>query len=155
MGVFRTEADRIVELSPNDALRLASAGILVAYSGDWEKGMSLMAKAIELNPHHQTWYHFAYFYDAYRQGLDEEALAAAQKLNLPEFFWAHQVLAAAHAQLGMTDKATDAIAALLELYPGYTIADMIDMHRTYNHGDDLITRMADGLRKAGLPEGTE
>ena len=154
MGVFRIEADRIVELSPNDALRLASVGILVAYSGDWEKGMSLMAKAIELNPHHQTWYHFAFFYDAYRQGLDDEALAAAQKLNIPEFFWAHQVLAAAYAQLGMMDKATDAIAALLELYPGYTITDMIGMHRTYNHGDDVIDRMTDGLRKAGLPEGT-
>ena len=114
--------------------------------------MSLMAKAIELNPHHQTWYYFAYFYDAYRQGLDEEALAAAQKVNMPGFFWAHQILAAAYAQLGMAEEATAAISALLELYPGYTMEDMIGMHRAWNHDDDLIERIADGLRKAGLPE---
>jgi TolB-like protein len=154
MGIFYTEADRALELAPNDTLILASAGIHLAYSGKWERGMSLIARAIELNPHHQTWYHFAYFYDAYRQGLDETALAAAQRLNMPGFFWAYQVLAAVYAQLGMADEATSAVATLRELYPGYSIRTMHDMHRLWNFEDDVISRMAEGLRTAGLPEDT-
>jgi hypothetical protein len=114
-----------------------------------------MAKAIQLNPDHQTWYHFSYFYDAYRQALDEEALAAALKINTPGFFWTHQVLAAAYAQLGMATEAADAVATVQEMYPGYSIQTMIDLHRMWNHGDDVIERMADGLRKAGLPETTD
>jgi adenylate cyclase len=152
--LFRTESDRALELAPNDTLVLAVAGHFLAYSGSWERGMSIMAKAIELNPHHQTWYHFSYFYDAYRQGLDEDALAAAQRINMPGFFWTHQVLAAAYAQLGMATEAADAVATLQEMYPGYSIQTMIDLHRMWNHGDDVINRMADGLRKAGLPEET-
>jgi len=31
---------------------------------------------------------------------------------------------------------------------------MIDLHRLWNYEEDVIARMADGLRKAGLPETT-
>ena len=154
MGIFRTEADRAIKLAPNNTLILAVAGHFLAYSGSWEQGMSLMARAIELNPHHQTWYHFPDFYDAYRQGQNEAALAAAQKINMPGFFWTHQVLAAAYAQLGMAQEAGEAVATLQTLYPGYSIQTMADVHRMWNFEDELITRMADGLRKAGLPEET-
>ena len=71
MRLFHSEIDRALELAPNDAEMLAATGHFLAYSGSWERGMSLMAKAIELNPYHQPWYYFPYFYDAYRQGLDD------------------------------------------------------------------------------------
>ena len=152
MGLFHTAVDRVFELAPNDAFRLAAAGAHLAYSGNWERGLSLMARAMELNPHHQTWYHFPYFYDAYRQGQDEAALAAAQRINMPGFFWTHQVLAPAYAQLGMADEAAAAVATLREVYPGFSIQTMIDIHRLWNFEDDVIDRMTEGLRKAGLPE---
>ena len=155
MGVFYTEADRTLELMPNDAFMLAAAGHFLAYSGNWERGLTLMARAIDLNPHHQTWYHFPDFYDAYRQGHDEAALAAAQRINMPGFFWNHVALAAALGQLRMAEEAATAIKALGETYPGYSIETMVEMHRMWNFEDDVIARMAEGLRKAGLPEGTD
>ncbi|MDP6952269.1 MAG: hypothetical protein QGF53_05855 [Alphaproteobacteria bacterium] len=132
----------------------ATVGHYLSYSGSWERGISLMDKAIALNPHHHTWYHFPYFYDAYRQGNDDEALAAALKLDMPGFFWTHQVLAVAYAQVGMMDEAAEAVSTLRELYPGYSIQTMVEMHRLWNYEDDVIDRLADGLRKAGLPEAT-
>ena len=74
---------------------------------------------------------------------------------MPGFFWTHQVLAAVYGQLGMADEAAAAVATLNELYPGYSIQTMIDMHRFWNHEDDMIDRMAEGLRLAGLPEGAD
>ena len=114
--------------------------------------MSLMARAIELNPHHQTWYHGPYFYDAYRQGLDDDALAAALRLNMPGFYWPYVLRTAAYGQLGMVDEAAASLARLHELYPGYSIQTQIDEQRLWNFEDDMIARMSDGLRKAGLPE---
>ncbi len=152
MGVFLEEADRAIELAPNDSYMLATAGAHLALSGSWERGRSLMAWAIALSPHHQTWYHFLYFYDAYRQGLYADALAAARRINMPGYFATYVVLAAVYGQLGMADKAADAVANLHELYPGYSIETWHERGRLWNHEDDLIERMAVGLRKAGLPE---
>ena len=154
MPLFHSEIDRALQLLPNDATMLAAVGHFLSYSGGWERGISLMDKAIALNPHHHTWYHFPYFYDAYRQGKDDEALAAALKLDMPGFFWTHQVLAASYAQVGMMDEAAEAVSTLQELYPGYSIQTMTEMHRLWNYEDDVIDRLADGLRRAGLPEVT-
>ena len=52
----------------------------------------------------------------------------------------------------MPGEAAEAVKNLLELWPGYSIQTMTDMHRLWNYEDDVIERMADGLRKAGLPE---
>ncbi len=155
LGGFRSELDRAMELAPNDAMSLAGAGILLCYSGSWERGFALLERAIELNPHHQTWYHIPYFYDAYRQGKDEDALAAARRINMPGFFWTHLMLAAAYGQLGMASEAASAVATLRELWPGYNIQMMVDLHRLWNYEEDVIDRMAEGLRKAGLPEETD
>ena len=155
LETFRSETDRAVELAPNDTMLLAGAGVALCYSGSWERGLELLEKAIELNPHHQTWYHIPYFYDAYRQGRDEDALAAARRINMPGFFWIHALLAAGYAQVGMADEASTAVTTLRELYPSYSIETMIETHRQWNFEQPVIDRMADGLRKAGLPESTD
>jgi adenylate cyclase len=152
MRIFHTETDRALELAPNDTFILAAAGLSLAYSGSWERAMSLMARAIELNPHHQTWYHFPYFYDAYRQGHNEAALAAALQINMPGFFWNHVVLAAAYGQLGLEDEASSSVGTLHDLYPGFSVSTLEEHLRIWNFEEGLIDRMADGLRKAGLPE---
>ena len=151
---FRATGERALRLAPNDAAMLAMHGHYSAYSGDWVYGLGLMDRAVELNPNHQPWYHFPYFYNEYRQGNYDAALDAALKIGMPGFFWPHQVTAAAYAQLGMEEEAAEAITALLELWPGYSIQAMADIHRLWNFEEDVIERMADGLRKAGLPENT-
>jgi len=152
LSLFRSEGETSIALAPNNSQILASVGHFLAYSGDWDEGMALMNRAVALNPRHQTWYHFPYFYDAYRQGLDDEALAAALRLNMPQFFWTHTVLAAGYGQLGMTGEAVAAVAALHEAYPGYTIQTMAEQMRVWNFEANLIDRMAEGLRKAGVAE---
>ena len=155
LGTFRSETEKALELAPNDTLLLASAGVHIAYSGGWDEGLSHMARAIKLNPHHQTWYHIPYFYNAYRRGDDQAALAVGLRINMPGFFWIQSLLAAAYGQLGMAGEAASAVASLQELYPGYSIETMTEIHRQYNFEDEVVARMADGLRKAGLPENSD
>ena len=48
---FRAEAERAIQLNPNNALTLGDLGLQIAYSGEWERGLALLVhKAIALNP---------------------------------------------------------------------------------------------------------
>jgi hypothetical protein len=65
-------------------------------------------------------------------------------------------LAAANAWLGHMKEAHDAAAQLQKVYPGFTVQTLLDWHRS----DDptfkaQFQRIAEGLRKAGVPEGEQ
>jgi hypothetical protein len=51
-------------------------------------------------------------------------------------------------------KARRALAELQRLRPGTTIADAVALQHTFNFEMDYIDKMVEGLRKAGMPEGT-
>jgi TolB-like protein/tetratricopeptide (TPR) repeat protein len=146
---FFVEAERALALNPNNATVLASAGSYLAYAGKWERGLALVKKAVALNPHHPGWYYFPFFWDHYRKAEYEEALAQAQKINLPGLFWTYVTLAAGYGQLGRKEEAQAAVADLLELYPDYP-ENARHEFRKYNWSEDLIENIMDGLRKAGL-----
>ena len=58
---------------------------MIAYAGDWEYGLDLIERAMQLNPHHPGWYHFVAFCDAYRRHDYRGALASALKVNMPAY----------------------------------------------------------------------
>lgn len=62
---------------------------MMGFAGDWERGVSLMQRAMELNRHHPGWYYNIFFHDHYRKGENEAALLAAKKINVPEYHWTH------------------------------------------------------------------
>ena len=68
--------------------------IMIAYSGDWERGVALEQRAVELNRHHPGWYHLVLFHHYYRKGEYEAALQTAKKINMPEFHWMQLMTAA-------------------------------------------------------------
>ena len=52
LPAFRRAAERAIALNPMDAISVAYMGILTAYAGDWARGMALVERGIQLNPHH-------------------------------------------------------------------------------------------------------
>ena len=53
---LRTAGERALALNPMDACTAAYVGQTLAYSGDWDRGCALIARATTLNPHHPGWY---------------------------------------------------------------------------------------------------
>ena len=47
-------AERAMALNPLDGSN--EAIFLITFTGDWERGRALVARAMELNPHHPGWY---------------------------------------------------------------------------------------------------
>ena len=121
------------------------------HAGD-ERGITLVRKAIALDPFHPPWFHFPIARYHFERGEYEEALVAARKIDIPDFFYPHVYLAAIYAELGRQSEAQSALEELLKVRPDFTIEKLIHDRRKYNASDDSIRHWVAALRKAGLPE---
>ncbi|MGB7737468.1 MAG: TIR domain-containing protein [Steroidobacteraceae bacterium] len=144
----RTAAERAVSLNPLDAATAAFMGLLIAYSGDWPRGCELAERGLKLNPNLPGMYNYTAWHDAYGRKDYRRALELALKLNTPDNFYQHAVLAMCYAQLGKMDAAHKSLQEMLALKPDYgKVARLL-------HGKwiqpELVEQLMDGLRKAGL-----
>jgi len=148
LPAFRIAAHRAIELNPMDGFTLAYLGFLIAYSGDWERGGALSAKARSLNPHHPGWYWFVPCFDAYRKGEYRRALEFVQKVNMPGFWRTNLALAAICGQLDHVDPAREAALALLTQRPEFPVTAREELAIWWE--PVLVDHLIEGLRKAGL-----
>lgn len=117
MHFFRKEhvaclsaAERAVALNSLDTSN--EAMFLIALCGQWDRGIALIRRAIELNPHHPRWYEWVVAFNAFRQRNYRDAIDETLKENLPEVFWTHVLLASAYGHLGEMAVAHAALQAL-------------------------------------------
>ena len=152
LSAFRTAAERATALNPRDTFTLAHMGLFTVYGGDWTSGTRMARRAMTLNPHHPGWYHFADVLNHYRQKDYEQALAAAQKVNLPLKTDYHFCLAAINAQLGRQGAAREAVRELLAVDPGFAATARREYGKWFFVEDSraMLEHLFDGLRKAGL-----
>ena len=146
---FTQFADRAVSLNPNDAFVLADLGTWMGYSGLWERGKEWVARAMQLNPRHQSWLYQIWHLDYYRQQQYQESRDAALKMNLPGNFMVQASLAAAYAMNGEQQKAEETLSRVLELRPDFA-ADPRAPFRARGLPPELIEQLMLGLRAAGL-----
>jgi TolB-like protein/Tfp pilus assembly protein PilF len=145
---FRVTADRAISLNPMDGATAAFMGMLIAYSGDWERGCALSDKGCQLNPNHPGWYRYPAWHDSYRKKDYRKALDLAFQLNAPQNYYTHAVLAMCYAQLGRMEEARKALRDMLALKPNYAEVAR-ELHGRWIQ-PDLVEQLMDGLRKAGL-----
>jgi tetratricopeptide (TPR) repeat protein len=107
---------------------------------------------MKLDPFHPTVFHIIIADYHFDRAQYEEALAAALKVDAPDYFWTEILLAGIYAELGEQDEAARALEELLRLYPGFTIQTLIEEWKKWNASDGRIRRSVAALRKAGLPE---
>jgi tetratricopeptide (TPR) repeat protein len=157
---FQVHADRAIKLNPRNTDTLAMVGIMMGYSGDWERSRELTQRAMEMNPNHAGWYYFNSFFNEYRQRHYAEALAIAQKMNLPEYWASSMALAIAHAQLGHAAQARQAANELLRIWPGFEQEYyQLGLVNWIFEQPELVEHINQGLSKAGItlviPENTQ
>ena len=98
--LFLLEAEKALALNPNSPFLTGYLGWLLALYGEWDRGLAILAKGVELNPHYPGWFHIAPFFYFYRRGKYLEAHQEAQQLQMPQLFWDPLLRAAALGQLG-------------------------------------------------------
>ena len=148
LDACRPVAERTIALNPMDGAISAFIGLLLALSGDWERGCAAAEAARKLNPHFPGWYWLAPSFNAYHKGDYREAIAIAKRVNIPGYFWVPATTAAAFGQLGDLGAAQDALRELLAIRPEFGATARAEFGKWFQ--PDLLETYLDGLRKAGL-----
>jgi TolB-like protein len=152
LGAFRAAAERAMALNPYDSDAMAMIGILSCYGGRWEEGVALTERAMALNPNHPGWYRFGIAFDQLRRQDYAAALETAQRINLPLYFADPYVRTVAHAYLGHTRQARDALAEFVTLWPREDFGAFQETHleRWFYATPELTRLTLEGLKRAGL-----
>ncbi len=144
------EVEIALALNPNAPVPIGFLGWLLALFGEWERGLAILKKGMELNPHFPGWFHLAPFVYLYSQERYEEAHQEAQQFQIPQLFWDPLLRAATLSRLGRNPEAAQAAAELLQMRPDFSTSGrfLISCFIKYDY---LIDAIIDGLRQAGLP----
>lgn len=148
------EAMRVGELAlaanPNDAELLGEFGTRVALAGDWQRGAILLDRAIALNPGRGGYYYGTRALVAFFLNDNQAALAAIQQAELDKFPLFHAVAAIIYADANLPAEARDEGRAFMRMYPAFTSNLAAELQMRFHRPQDQL-RVAEGLRKAGLP----
>jgi len=140
--------ERAAELNPNDADVLAEYGDALVYDDQPGRAPELLRRAVRLNPccpDRYLW-HLA---DAYLTlERPEEVVATVRRMRDPS--QGRRMLAASYAHLGMLEEAGAEARAILDLQPGFTVAEWA--RRPPYKNPARLEYFLEGLRRAGLPE---
>jgi serine/threonine-protein kinase len=151
---LRMAADRTIQLNPLSSAA-AFMGVLLALSGDWDRGISLIRRAIDLNPQHFKILHHAVFIDHYRRGEYEAALNHAKQSNLPYYVGTVLLTAAAAGQLGRVTEAKAAFDELRRNHSAYADPDKAQSYwAMYLWEGEIVDQLIDGFLKAKALDAT-
>jgi TolB-like protein/tetratricopeptide (TPR) repeat protein len=154
VGDYESEiemADRAVSLNPNLVSAWFNRGWIFIIAGLWEEAVRSFERAIRLSPVdpqlHLALHGMAAAYIELRR-FDEAIVAAKKALRRTPLYLGHyRCLASAFAHLGRDAEAHEAAARVLEVDPAFTTSAFIAQGGLSN-----AKLLAEGLRKAGLPE---
>jgi len=140
---------RAIEINPHNPELLSALGIRLFARGQWDEGAAMVRTSIEQALVVPPLDRFTLVFDDYRKQDYKAALAQADLIELPKYYFVPLVRAAIHGQLGNIAEARENIDALLRLRPDYA-SEMRRELRSRHYTEPLIDMLAEGLQKAGL-----
>lgn len=114
---FREVAERVLRTWPENGESQAFLGAMFIVTGETARGRALVERAIESTPKPPSGYHASGAVAALREERFDDALAAALRIDSPDWALGQLVLAATAALAGRTDLAARARSRMLELDP--------------------------------------
>lgn len=146
---FQNAAERALVLCPNNIEALHLVGSLHVLSGDGQRGLAMVERAIALAPEAPGSYYAVEALGYLRERDYERAVEAALRMEAPDWHIGYLIVAATAALAGRADVAERARARVLELYPAAE-RDVPGVLERFRVAPDLRDEVLRGLRAAGL-----
>ncbi len=146
--------ERALTLSPNFSLAHGALGMQLIYTGQPERAIDHILRAMQLEPgFSHTTLHFLGLAELVL-GHDTAAEAAFRERihQSPNTDLSRALLAATLGRMGRTDEARSVWAEMMSINPKYSLKEHIDRSPFQRPQD--VSRILDGLAKAGLPDRT-
>jgi adenylate cyclase len=142
------ELERAIELNPNNARSHAALGTVLNYTSRPDDAIDKLETALRLNPTMRPGYYMHLGLAYYLKGRYEDSIMTLKSGlgRYPNHVFLHIPLAAAYAQAGRPEEATNTAATVLRLHPFFEV----DSYGTAFINPADRARIADGLREAGL-----
>jgi signal transduction histidine kinase/TolB-like protein len=149
--------ERAIALNPNLALAWCYSGLAHCYLGQHTDAVRHVERARRLSPHdpHGFFFDMALAVPFYLSGDYEIAAQLGRRARNahPGFSSTYKGLLASLGRLGLAGEAAPLRERLLELEPQFSVRDAVA--RSPLQLEEDLERYADGLRLAGIPEGTQ
>lgn len=143
------EVDRALALNPRALILKDHIGYLMTLCGDWDRGLALIRKAIQLNPYYDVIVHHALWVDFVRQKDYEQAHLETLNFRTPTLFWDPLLKASVLGLLGRVDEGRQTVGDLLKLKADFSKHGR-NLIQYYIKFDEIVERIITGLRKCGL-----
>jgi TolB-like protein len=145
---------RALDLNPNLAMAEGSLALAYAWLGEAEEAIQHADRAQRLSPRDPSlsWWLMARITAAFVNERYDELIEWARKMTeiAPDHPVGWRFLAGGLAHIGRIEEAHAALEVFLRLVPHYTVRVARTSHPAAR--DDLLDRLIDDLRKAGVPE---
>ena len=145
-------SEKAVSLAPGNAEDLCVAAMIMNKTGKPERGLELQKRAMRACPMYRPGFLRTLGLSYYLLGNLDSAIRAFKESieRESEYLTAHTNLTSIFGELGKLDEAEQAAREILRLAPDFSI-------KAYMEGlsfsdPEVLSRMEEGLRKAGLPE---
>lgn len=138
-----------LSLAPNSPAVLADSGVYLCLMGELEQGLSLVKKAISLNPQHPNWCQFALFHNHFLKGEYEKAKAYVSTIETPDWFWPYALQAINFAEIGDMEACEEARKNVLRLYPSFPRNAKKECLKWFRRNKDAEKYLV-GFKKANL-----
>jgi len=141
-----------ISLAPNNAENLGEASMIMNKTGNPQRALELKKRAMRACPMYRPGFLRGLGLTHYLLGDSDSAIRAFKEsiVRESEYLSAHTGLASIYGELGRLEEAKQAAREILRLAPEFSI-------RAYMQGlsfrdPQVLIRIEEGLRKAGLPE---
>tara|TARA_R110002096_G_scaffold432240_1_gene648718 strand:- start:140954 stop:142558 length:1605 start_codon:yes stop_codon:yes gene_type:complete len=148
---FQNNIKMGLSLAPNSPAVLADSGVYLCLMGEMDQGISLVKKAMALNPQHPNWCQFALFHSHFLKGEYEKAARYVSTIETPEWFWPHALQAIVYAQLGDATSAKSSCENVRRLYPDFSKNVRSECEKWFQRDEDTVYYLK-SFKKAGLME---
>jgi TolB-like protein/Flp pilus assembly protein TadD len=146
--------ERAIELDPQFRVAYNDLGLWLQQE-DPARALKLLHQGLALDPKSPDKFELNIGSTHLWLGQYEEAVRWGERCTatMPEYAYCPELLAAAHAMLGHTEQARDAVARMLKLSPNYSIAKEWHVSsRAAPEVRDRIVAIEVALKAAGLPD---
>lgn len=138
-----------LSIAPNSPAVLADSGVYLCLMGELEQGLSLVKKAMTLNPQHPSWCQFALFHNHFLNGEYEAASRYVSTVETPDWFWPHALKAIVLAELDDMSASAVARKNVDRLYPEFRKNTKAECAKWFHREEDTEYYLR-SFKKAGL-----